>query len=159
MQYLQISQASESIAAQLNVSAPKSKGFKTNGVKKLAVDVPVADQTAPAVRTLENLHRPVTASAVKCNAWFLLCAQMLCSLLQVAQLVTDILKGLPRNIVDQLTVVFADETSTEAAKKSQKQAKQKYKAIYLGDAFVEGISGWLMVIGPTADQVYFHNAL
>ena len=77
--------------------------------------------------------------------------------LQVAQLVTDILKGLPRNIVDQLTVVFADESRTEAAKKSQKQAKQKYKAIYLGDAFVEGISGWLMVVEPKLDQVYFHD--
>lgn len=75
--------------------------------------------------------------------------------LQVAQLVTDILKGLPRNIVDQLTVVFADESRTDAAKKNQKQAKQKYKAIYLGDAFVEGISGWLMVVEPKLDQVYF----
>lgn len=87
--------------------------------------------------------------------------QLLCSevvfTLQVAQLVTDILTGLPRNIVDQLTVVFADESRTEAAKKAQKQAKQKYKAIYLGDAFVEGISGWLMVVEPKLDQVYFHD--
>lgn len=52
---LQIRQASEAIAAQLDVSAPKSKGFKTSGVKKLAVDVPVADQTAPAVRTLGSI--------------------------------------------------------------------------------------------------------
>ena len=87
----------------------------------------------------------------------LLRAQALWLLLQVAQLVTDVLKGLPRNIVDQLTVVFADESGTEAAKTMQKQAKQKYKAIYLGDAFVEGISGWLMIVGPTADQVCFHN--
>lgn len=75
--------------------------------------------------------------------------------MQVAQLVTDVLKGLPRSIVDQLTVVFADESSAEAAEKVQKQAKQKYKAIYLGDAFVEGISGWLMVVGPKVDQVSF----
>lgn len=75
---------------------------------------------------------------------------------QVAQLVTDVLKGLPRNIVDQLTVVFADESSTEAAKQTQKHAKQKYKAIYLGDAFVEGISGWLMVVGSKVDQVCFN---
>ena len=79
---------------------------------------------------------------------------MACTL-QVAQLVTDVLKGLPRSIVDQLTVVFADESSTEAARTAQKQAKQKYKAIYLGDAFVEGISGWLMVVGPKVDQVSF----
>ena len=69
------------------------------------------------------------------------------------QLVTDLLKGLPRNAVDQLTVVFADENSTLAAKQSQKAAKQKYKAIYLGDAFVEGISGLLMVVAPTSEQV------
>lgn len=56
---LQIEQASEALAAQLGVSAPKSKGFKTSGVKKLAVDVPVADQTAPAVRNLERSERPV----------------------------------------------------------------------------------------------------
>lgn len=88
----------------------------------------------------------------------LLQVQKLYPLVQVAQLVTDILQGLPRNIVDQLTVIFADESSTEAAKKAQKQAKQKYKPIYLGDAFVEGISGWLMIVGPMADQVCFHNA-
>ena len=161
MQYLQIGQASEAIAAQLDVSAPKSKGFKSSGVKKLAVDVPVADQTAPAVRTLDSFQKTVTGSAVsstKCSACLLLCAQKLCSILQVAQLVTDVLKGMPKSIVAQLTVVFADESSTEAAQKAQKQAKQKYKAIYLGDAFVEGISGWLMVVGPTADQVCFHNA-
>ena len=69
MQCVQIRQASEAIAAQLNVSAPKSKGFKTSGVKKLAVDVPVADQTAPAVRTLDSLHRTVTGLAVNCNEW------------------------------------------------------------------------------------------
>lgn len=97
------------------------------------------------------------STATNGSVCLLLRAQKLCLLLQVAQLVTDILKGLPRNIVDQLTVVFADESSTEAAKKSQKQAKQKYKAIYLGDAFVEGISGWLMVIAPTADQVCCRN--
>lgn len=75
--------------------------------------------------------------------------------LQVAQLVTDVLQGLPRSVVDQLTIVFADESSTEAAQKVQKHAKQKYKAIYLGDAFVQGISGLLMVVGPKVDQVSF----
>ena len=62
---------------------------------------------------------------------------------------------MPRSIVDQLTVVFADESSTEAAKERKKGANQRYKAIYLGDAFLEGVSGVLMIVGPTKDQVSF----
>ena len=61
-QPVQIRQASEAIAAQLDVSISKSKGFKASGVKKLAVDVPVADQTAPAVRIPHNwLQRTIWA--------------------------------------------------------------------------------------------------
>ena len=50
---LQVKQASDAVIAQLDASgSSKSKGFKTSSVKKLMVDIPVADQTAPAVRML-----------------------------------------------------------------------------------------------------------
>ena len=52
---LQIKQASDAVGAQLDASGgSKSKGFKTSSVKKLIVDIPVADQTAPAVRMLHT---------------------------------------------------------------------------------------------------------
>ncbi|KAL0038912.1 hypothetical protein WJX77_001626 [Trebouxia sp. C0004] len=114
-----IKQASDSLATQLGTAVPKSKGFQSTGTKKLAVDVPVADQSAPAV----------------------------------AQLVADLLQGLPNGIVDKLTVVFADEDAAQAAKNLQQHAKRRYKAIYLGDAFLDGISGMLLLVGPTKDQV------
>ncbi|KAL0047175.1 hypothetical protein WJX82_008677 [Trebouxia sp. C0006] len=114
-----IKQASDALATQLGTAVPKSKGFQSFGTKKLAVDVPVADQSAPAV----------------------------------AQLVADFLQGLPNGIVDKLTVVFADEDAAQAAKKFQQHAKRRYKAIYLGDAFLDGISGMLLLVGPTKDQV------
>lgn len=72
---------------------------------------------------------------------------------QVAQLVADLLQGLPNSIVDKLTVVFADEGAAQAAKNLQQHAKRRYKAIYLGDAFLDGISGMLLLVGPTKDQV------
>ncbi len=50
--HVQIKQASEALAAQLGAAAPKSKGFQSSGTKKLAIDVPVADQSAPAVRKM-----------------------------------------------------------------------------------------------------------
>jgi hypothetical protein len=75
------------------------------------------------------------------------------SLVQVAQLVADLLQGLPNGIVDKLTVVFADEDAAQAAEKLQQHAKPRYKAIYLGDAFLDGISGMLLLVGPTKDQV------
>ena len=73
--------------------------------------------------------------------------------MQVARLAADFLQGLPNGIVDKLTVVFADEDAAQAAKKFQQQAKRRYKAIYLGDAFLDGISGMLLLVGPTKDQV------
>jgi len=75
------------------------------------------------------------------------------SLVQVAQLAADLLQGLPNGIVDKLTVVFADEDAAQAAEKLQQHAKRRYKAIYLGDAFLDGISGMLLLVGPTKDQV------
>jgi len=72
---------------------------------------------------------------------------------QVAQLVADLLQGLPNGLVDKLTIVFADEDAAQAAKKLQQHAKRRYKAIYLGDAFLDGISGMLLLVGPTKDQV------
>ena len=75
------------------------------------------------------------------------------SLVQVAQLVADLLQGLPNSIVDKLTVVFANEDAAQAATTCQQHAKRRYKAIYLGDAFLDGISGMLLLVGPTKDQV------
>ena len=71
----------------------------------------------------------------------------------MANLVADLLQGLPTGLVDQLTVVFADEECARLAKQDQQRIKRRYKAIYLGDAFLDGISGTLLIVAPTKDQV------
>ena len=43
-----MAQAASALASQLSSSA-KTKGFKGSALQKLAIDVPVADQSAPAV--------------------------------------------------------------------------------------------------------------
>ncbi len=157
---VQIKQASDALATQLGTAVPKSKGFQSTGTRKLAVDVPVADQSAPAVCNMLMVSlncccqavgpRVITQSASHLFHTWLHCNA---TPVQVAQLVADLLQGLPNGIVDKLTVVFADEDAAQAAKKLQQHAKRRYKAIYLGDAFLDGISGMLLLVGPTKDQV------
>ncbi len=158
---VQIKQASDALATQLGTAVPKSKGFQSAGTKKLAVDVPVADQSAPAVCNmpivfLQFCCKAVGLRVIKPSTSHLLHVWLhICNVtpVQVAQLVADFLQGLPNGIVDKLTVVFADEDAAQAAKKFQQHAKRRYKAIYLGDAFLDGISGMLLLVGPTKDQV------
>ncbi len=79
--------------------------------------------------------------------------------LQVAKLVADLLQGLPKGTADKLTVVFADEAAAQATKQVQQHAKLRYSAIYLGDAFLDGISGMLLIAGPKQDQVSARHVL
>ena len=79
---------------------------------------------------------------------------MNCCLAQTAQLVTELLNTLPKDFVNQLTVLFADESSTAAAKLEQQHAKRKWRAINLNDAFVKGTPGYLMIVEPTTSQVW-----
>lgn len=156
---VQIKQASEALATQLGTAVPKSKGFQSTGTKKLAVDVPVADQSAPAVCNMLTVSLHCCCKAVRLRVITQSASHALHTRLhiltpvQVAQLVADLLQGLPSGIVDKLTVVFADEDAAQAAKNLQKHAKHQYKAIYLGDAFLDGISGMLLLVGPSKDQV------
>ena len=73
--------------------------------------------------------------------------------LQVAQLVTDLLKGLPRDVLSQLTVICSSEDAAQALQQRQQHAKHTFRAISLGEAFLEPISALLIIVGASKDEV------
>ena len=74
-------------------------------------------------------------------------------ILQVAQLVTDLLKGLPKDVLSQLTVICSSEDAAQALQQRQQHAKHTFRAISLGEAFLESMSALLIIVGASKDEV------
>lgn len=70
--------------------------------------------------------------------------------MQTAALATDIVQQLPGDIASQLTLVFGSEAAAAATGGSQHAG---CRCISLGDAFLDSISGYILLVAPTQDQV------
>ena len=65
-------------------------------------------------------------------------------------LVQDCLRQLPEELESQLTVLFCNDRVAEHA---SQHSSLKGRCKSLGDAFVDTLSGPLLIVGPTVDQV------
>ena len=138
---LQIQQAAVAVSAQMVASlGKKRKGFQSGSIKRLKLDVPQADDRPQAVRMGTCICVSSSNSAHHTQA----CPR----LLQVTALAQDCLRQLPEEVESQLTVLFCNDTVAEHASQHS-----SLKGRSLGDAFVDGLSGPLLIVGPTVDQV------
>ena len=69
--------------------------------------------------------------------------------LQVSELVSNLVQALPKSCTDQLTVIFAND---KAAQHVADTAKLKLRTLSLGDAFLERLSGVLLIVGVKQNQ-------
>ena len=69
--------------------------------------------------------------------------------MQVSELVLNLVQALPKNCTDQLTVIFAND---DTAQHVVNTAKLKLRSLSLGDAFLERLSGVLLIVGVKQNQ-------
>lgn len=70
--------------------------------------------------------------------------------MQVSDLVFNLVQVLPRSFTDQLTVILA---SDDVAQYVEKNGQLKQRTLSLGDAFLERLSGVLLIVGAQQSQV------
>ena len=139
---LQIQQAAAAVSAQLAGLGKKRKGFQSGSIKRLKLDVLQADDRPQAVRMGPCVRVSSGNLAHHIQACFLL--------LQVTALAQDWLRQLPEELESQLTVLFCNDKVAEHA---SQHSSLKGRCKSLGDAFVDSLSGPLLIVGPTVDQV------
>lgn len=135
---LQIAQAAQALKLQLAAAIPKSKGFKSATTSKLTVDIPVADDS------------PAVVSVVCCPAMLCLLQHHTLQVLQVADLVSSLVQSLPKSCTDQLTIIFANDN---VAHHVSEHVQLQPQALSLGDAFLERLSGIVLIVGAQQNQV------
>ena len=71
--------------------------------------------------------------------------------MQTAALASDVVQQLPQDVASQLTLVFGSEAAAAAATEGSQHAG--CKCITLGDAFLDSVSGYILLVAPSEDQV------
>ena len=131
------------MSAQLGAGLiKKRKAFQSGSIKRLKLDVPQADNRPQAVRMRTCCVSPLATQRIINQG----CSQ----LLQVTALAQDCLRQLPEEVESQLTVLFCNDKVAEHA---SQHSSLKGRCKSLGDAFIDSLTGPLLIVGPTVDQV------